>query len=180
MGEPSTALRRIVLFADPAGTTISTSGGTRAALPGEVHDFGALAAALTRHADVPAEVRGDLDDAAGLADPGTAVVVHASQLHRLRTPETGAAAVTAVVGVRRADVVSVLGRRGVVAAVEEHQYRKWQTGGAADAALYCRLDRLPRLRRTAAVTPLDGGLGRVRIAGGDLPGLLADYLAASG
>ena len=159
----------IVLLDDPSGTTVSTSEGSRDALPGEAHHFTALAEALSRHTHLPVEVR-----APGAAlDPGTAVVVHVSQLDRL----AGSPARVAVVDVPRAAISSILTTHPTAVVVEHHQYWKWKTGGPADAAVYGDLRIVPRLGHEVTVTPLDGDrFGRIRIDGPDLPGLLADCL----
>lgn len=172
-------LRQILLVDDPTGASISTSTGTRDALPGELHRFDVLAAALTRHTGIPAEVRRELP---GIVDSATAVVVHAAQLERLLAEPgaKGAAPRTAVVDVPREAVRPTLERHEVAIVVERNQYWKWKTSGPADAAVYVDLRVVPRLRHEVLVTPLDGGrFGRIRIDGEDLPGLIADVLTTS-
>jgi hypothetical protein len=167
-----------VLVDDPSGTTVSGPQGARPARPGERHDLDALAEALSRSTGAPAEMRIGF---AGADDPGAAVVIHRSMLDRLLGEPRLRDAVsrTAVIDVPREAVVAMLELQGVGAVVEANQYWKWRTGGVADAAVYGDLSVVPSLTRAVEVVPLgDGGYGRIRIDGPDLPGLLGEYLSA--
>jgi hypothetical protein len=158
---------------------VSTSEGERPARPGELLGFDVLAAALERQTGVTASVRPDLPPDAG--DPGVALIVPAGQLEELVLHEDAgvraALARTVVVDAPRDAVLPMLELRGVAAVVEHHQYRAWETGERADASIFGDIRLAPRLGMSVEVTPHDGWrLGRLRIDGEDLPGLIGAYL----
>jgi hypothetical protein len=170
----ATALQRILLVDDPSHTTVSTDDGMRPARVGERHSFDQLAAALASKAGVPAVVR---DDFAGAVEPGTAVIIDPSLVQRLLRDAAEARGRTVVVGAAREAIGPMLALQGFAAVVEAQQFWKWRSEGPADAAVYGDLDLASRLARDVQLTPLgDSRFGRIRIDGGDLPGLLADYL----
>jgi hypothetical protein len=178
MGYEPAGLKRIVLLDDPTGGTIVTGGVIRPATPGEGFGIGALADALSRYAQVPAEVSANIPQG---IEPGTAVIVPAPQLDRLLADlgQHGETALIAVVDVDRKSILNALAAEGVGAVVEHHQYWAWRTNERADASIFADVSVVPRLRRAVTVSPIGNGpFARIRINGGDLPGLLGDYLAA--
>src|SRR4051794_31355932 len=125
MEQRQTDLRHLWLLDDPTGRTVTSSGETRAAAPGERYHFAELGESLARATGVPAAV--------GAAPPAplelhTAAIVPAPQLERwLTVLGTGVLAPAVVaVDVPRTAILRVL-TMGAVAAIEHHQYWAWQT-----------------------------------------------------
>jgi hypothetical protein len=161
------------LVDDPSGTTISTHALTRPADPGEAHDFERLAVALRAASGLAVVVQGDLSN---VADDRAAVIAHASDLAWLLGAADGAdlAARTVVVDAPRPSILPMLELRGVAGVVEAHQYFQWKAQEPADAAIFAGADDLARMGVAGDLSPLaNPAFGRLRIDGGDLPGLIA-------
>ncbi len=171
-----TGFARILLIDDPAGATVSTHELTRPAEPGEAYDFSTLAADLSTATGAASAVQSALD---GVTDSRTAVIVHASGLGRLLAAAEGTdlATRTVVVGARRDAILPMLELNGVAGVVEANQYFAWMARQPADAAVFASADIAATLGPTVEVTPLaNPAFARLRIDGGDLPGLIGSLL----
>jgi hypothetical protein len=136
-----------------------------------------LAEALGRRLGVPASVS---EGAAPAPGDGTLVVCRPDVLHGLA--QVGSPGLSWVVAVDL-DRTSVLERAeslGLAAAVEVRDYLDWLTSASRPPAIVGRKELAPRIAATIDARPLQSSRRYARMTRpeGDLPTLLADYLAA--
>ncbi len=82
-----------------------------------------------------------------------------------------------MVGARRDAILPMLELNGVAGVVEANQYFAWMARQPADAAVFASADTAATLGPTVEVTPLaNPAFARLRIDGGDLPGLIGSLL----
>lgn len=172
-------LRRIVIAPGQAIVTQPSGEGSFTLSVRRARRYDELAAALERRSRVPAFVT---DGSAPVPGRGTLVMCRPDVLDELEEAGAGDLRWVAALDLDRGRALLRTEALGLASAVEILDYHDWVTSAARPPAIYGLIQLAPTIGATVDTRPQRRGArhGRMVREQGDLPELLADYLAAYG
>ncbi|WP_148313849.1 hypothetical protein [Sorangium cellulosum] len=170
-------IESVVVFPGTATVTHVSSAGVVPIPIRSAGRFDELAQALGLRLSVPALV---IEQGTPSPGGGTLVICPPDVMHDLEVSGARGLPWVVVVDMDRAKVVRRAEALGLAATVEVQDYANWVDGLPQPPAIYGRKELAERIGAVASEHPLHAGprYARMTRAGGDLPMLLADYLAA--